>query len=246
MFEMGRQKRTRSLELPAILRGDVLVPLKIDITLGGARYVDTFTWNLDTESCPEEFAARTCADLNLHPGFQTRICLQITEQVEAFRTIVDVIKMALQDESSPISLKMKEPQLMVVGIRHQTLDYSDKFHWDLMSTVVTPELFASITCSDLGLPSEMEPAISHKIRELIFRSMIHMIEDPASPEITTNSAIAKVMIIQSAQSVDMGTKLWKTAKPSTAEEQAYVPMPNLPDTKFGQGTKDTNSSIWTV
>lgn len=53
-----------------------------------------------------------------------------------------------------------------------------------MSTVVTPELFASITCSDLGLPSEMEPAISHKIRELIFRSMIHMIEDPTSPEVT--------------------------------------------------------------
>lgn len=51
--------------LPAFLYDeDILVPLKCDVTLLGARYVDTFTWNLYRSALtPDRFAARTVADL---------------------------------------------------------------------------------------------------------------------------------------------------------------------------------------
>lgn len=46
--------------LPSILFGhDTLIPIKIDITISGARYVDTFCWKLyNSISTPDEFAWR--------------------------------------------------------------------------------------------------------------------------------------------------------------------------------------------
>jgi hypothetical protein len=43
---------------------DVLIPVKCDVTFGGARFVDSFSWNLyHSMMTPAEFASRTCADL---------------------------------------------------------------------------------------------------------------------------------------------------------------------------------------
>ena len=95
-------------QLPSILVGDsVLLPVKIDITISGnfisaiqyflsipqsshfsekfttgARYVDTFCWKLyNSMLTPDQFAWRLCTDLNLPLCFQSRISLQISEQV---------------------------------------------------------------------------------------------------------------------------------------------------------------------
>ena len=60
--------------IPNFLLHDVLVPLKIDVTYKGARYVDTFCWNLYHPALlPEEFAMRTCHDLNFPIGFHQKI-----------------------------------------------------------------------------------------------------------------------------------------------------------------------------
>ena len=62
---------------------DTLVPLKVDISYRGARYVDTFCWNCNPQTncmSPYEFACITCADVNLPDGFQWKIALQIQEQ----------------------------------------------------------------------------------------------------------------------------------------------------------------------
>lgn len=175
---VGMNEIVKISDIPAILRGsNVLVPIKIDITYLGARFVDTFCWNLDSKMTPYQFALRTCHDMNLPSGFHVRISLQIAEQIQSFKIIVSILRAAFL-KGMTNACKLYEPQIIVIGIRHNTIDYSDKFIWNPMSSSVTPESFASTTCSDLGLPSEMEPAIAHKIREILFRLMISWMDDP--------------------------------------------------------------------
>lgn len=63
------------------------------------------------------------------------------------------------------------------------LDFADKFYWDLGSNDVTPEQLARTTCSDLGLPGDMEPAIAHKVRETLFRLVCTWMDDPKILEV---------------------------------------------------------------
>ena len=54
------------------------------VCIVGARYVDTFCWKLyNSILTPDQFAWRLCGDLNLPLTFQSRISLQISEQVAA-------------------------------------------------------------------------------------------------------------------------------------------------------------------
>lgn len=230
-------------EIPAFLKGNVLVPLKIDLTYNGARLVDTFSWNL-YNSCftADEFALMTCLDLNLASGFREKISQQIQEQIDAFVDIVEIIKEHAKDVVPNWSTKIREHQVITMGIRHNTLDYTDKISWDPMSSSITPEQFAYITCKDLGLPAELRPAISNKIRETLFRWVISLIEHPENTETAVIAEFkvsdTKVSLPQSYSAVEMATSLWKRAKPSTIEESAAVPQPLLPQDKV------TNASIW--
>lgn len=235
---------------PAVIRGrKVLVPLKIDLTHGGARHVDSFCWDIfgSTKMSPYEFAARTCADLNLHPAFQTKIALQIAEQVESFESIIALIKMTLRNDLLPNIHKIREKININISIRHGTIDYSDKFIWDPMCSAITPEKFARTTVADLGLPADMEPVIAFKIRETLFRNMISWLDDPnlveTVPTISAEEALSKVSeikisLVSATQAVDMATNLWKRAKPSSVDDHAYTPMPYM------SLDKDSNASIW--
>jgi hypothetical protein len=111
-----------------------------------------------------------------------------------------------------------------------------------MSSCITPEQFAYVTCKDLGLPTDLRPAISNKIRETLFRWVISLIEHPESTETAVAAEFkvsdTKVSLAQSYQAVEMATSLWKRAKPSTMEESAAVPQPLLP------AERNTNAAIW--
>ena len=76
------KEMTTQEDIPAFLKGNVLVPLKIDVTYNGARLVDTFSWNL-YNSCMtiDEFALMTCVDLNLSNGFQEKIKQPLAEEL---------------------------------------------------------------------------------------------------------------------------------------------------------------------
>lgn len=243
MSDIQCSSATNNDDFPAFLKGNVLVPLKIDITYNGARLVDTFSWNL-YNSCltVEEFALMTCIDLNLSSGFQEKIKQQVQEQINAFSDIVDLIKTHAASIVNNWSTKIREHQVITMGIRHNTLDYTDKISWDPMSSAITPEQFAYITCKDLGLPTDLRPAISNKIRETLFRWVISLIENPESTETAVNAEFkvtdTKVSLAQSYQAVEMATSLWKRAKPSTMEESAAVPQPLLPVDKI------SNASVW--
>lgn len=106
---------------------------------------------------------------------------------------------------------------------------------------ITPEIFASTTCADLGLPADMEPAISHKIRENILRSIVSWMDDGSidatQASVKSNSEL-KVSLVQPNQAVDMIANLCKRAKPNSVDDQAAIPQPMLPI------DKDSNSHFW--
>jgi hypothetical protein len=106
----------------------------------------------------------------------------------------------------------------------------------------TPEDFASVTCADLGLPSEMEPAISHKIRETFFRWLLSILQNPLCEDLSLQKEFqvsdSKIALVPGSQTVDMITNLWKRAKPNSIDESAAVPQPQLPS------DKESNSEIW--
>jgi hypothetical protein len=109
--------------IPALLFDpELLVPIKIDITFSGARYVDSFCWKLyDSMMSPEEFAARTCADLSLSVGFQHKIALQISEQITAYRDIISMFQ--LDDRLGDLWQKaIPEKIQMMIGIRFNCID----------------------------------------------------------------------------------------------------------------------------
>lgn len=232
-------------DIPAILREEnILIPIKIDITTNGARIVDSFSWSIyNNYMSIDEFALRTCIDLNIPSSFQNKIMLQMKEQIESYHELILLIKDYGPKIVTNWSQKISEILTITMGIRHNSLDYTDKIYWDPMSMDLTPESFAYITCKDLGLPSEIRSAISNKIRETIFRWLISLIEYPDKLDHTSNIAEfkvsdIKVTIAQHPNTVDMATSLWKRAKPNTYEETATIPQPLLPSDKY------SNAHIW--
>jgi hypothetical protein len=229
--------------VPTILRPpNVLAPLKIDITYRGVRLVDTLTWDIYNPSMlPEEFAAVMCSDMNLPPGMHERITLQIREQIESYQEIINCVFRYAHCIPN-WDRKINQTQVITIGIRHGTIDYSDQIDWDPMMENFTPEDFASVTCADLGLPSEMEPAISHKIRETFFRWLLSILQNPLCEDLSLQKEFqvsdSKIALVPGSQTVDMITNLWKRAKPNSIDESAAVPQPQLPS------DKESNSEIW--
>ena len=197
---------------------------------------------------PDEFSARTCSDMSLPPAFNHKISIQITEQISSYREIISLFH---SDSlfAHKLLKNIQNPIQMMVGLRHNNLDYLDKFTWDLYSysNGADPEIFARKTCEDLGLPLEMEPAISHRIRESLMKIIISSIElndsskQQSAPDLyqETESDI-KISLVQPNISVDMISNLCKRAKPHTAEDQAYIPQPMLPKNRY------TNALIWDI
>ncbi len=158
------------LVLPSLLLDpEMLVPVKIDITYKGARLVDSFCMSIKSSPYDVlEVSWQTCTDYNLPSGFQWRVYLQIQEHIVAYREIVNTFLTA-NDVPCTDYPNMNSLLSFHVALRHGTVDYSDKFHWDATAASCSPEDFAKITCADLGLPMEMEPAIAHRIRESVMR-----------------------------------------------------------------------------
>ena len=105
---------------------------------------------------------------------------------------------------------------------------------------ISPEIFARTTCADLGLPGDMEPAIAHKIRENMLRSIVTWMDEghEDAGEICRINSETKVSLVQTNQAVDMIANLCKRAKPNSVDDQAAIPQPMLPQ------SKDSNANVW--
>lgn len=156
--------------LPAILLEgnghEIMLPLKLDVTFGGTRIVDSVCWNLyNSRMTTAEFVLRTCKDLDLPQSFHSRIKMQLDEQLNAYKDIIHLIKLFLVHIPAWQS-KVKELQSIPIGVRHNELDYSDNVLWDPMDEQITPESFAREVCEDLrimkattGIQTQGEKAI---------------------------------------------------------------------------------------
>ena len=211
------------------------------------RYIDSFTWKLfNPLMSPEDFAIRTCADMALNEAFSWKIALQIIEQNDSYIQLFDSLLMTIEMNPALISI-LENPIEMIIAIRHNSIDYSDRFMWILKGVSTDPETFARKTREDLGLPFEMESVIAYKIRETMIKSIANFVEDPESYVCRTASSVLdpfseasgiKVSLVPSHISTDMSSLLWKKARPTSQDEQAAISQPKLPI------DVNSNSSIW--
>lgn len=230
--------------LPSILLQDpLLVPIKLDITYCGARLVESFSWNISSSHISiREFAVQTCMDLNLPLGFEPKITSQIKEQADGYKDIVYILTHFAAEVVTGWKEKIREVQIITLGLRHNSLDYSDKVYWNPMSNDPTPESYATLTCRELGLPLELRPAISYKIRESLFRWLIAMLEYPDNTDIGTVEEFkvpeTKISMGHHPHTVEMMSNLWKRAKPAMIEDQSSIPQPLL------SSDKNSNAGVW--
>jgi hypothetical protein len=121
-----------------------------------------------------------------------------------------------------------------------------------MMSDITPEEFSRITCADLKLPAEMEPIISYKIREIIFRTLFKWMDDSDKGKMTIKSeskidstqpdssraSDIKINLISPHEAIDTVISMWKKSKPSNADEINLSQQPLLPQ------HKDSNIMCW--
>mmetsp|Transcript_1738 Transcript_1738/g.3263 ORF Transcript_1738/g.3263 Transcript_1738/m.3263 type:complete len:239 (+) Transcript_1738:115-831(+) len=164
--------------------GDVLVPIKIDVTHGDGRHFDSFCWNLyNSFLTPEEFVWQSCLEENLPSELVPRIVAQLQEQVAAFKSLAALVATSGDD----VALRQRLGKVMTeVCVRSNVIEYSDSFQWNDYGVGAGPEDFARQTCADLGLPAEMQPVIALRTRESIFREVLsaleraEMLQEPSS------------------------------------------------------------------
>lgn len=158
---------------------EILIPIRIDIEHNSGRIVDFFMWNLNENLIsPEQFAMITGQDMDLPSVVQQQIAASIKSQVEEYTDLVTI--------QLP-----RDVDIHVIINMSCNLDknlYEDKFEWDLTNNNVTPEQFAKYVVTDMGLPLEFLPAISHSLHETILKLKKDCIDGRLPQEIFNQSA----------------------------------------------------------
>lgn len=141
---------------------EVLIPIKINVENPNSTHkvVDFFMWNLnETLITPNQFAEILCTDLELPNSMQQQIAESILQQIEDYNYV------------SSLQYTPGNPCIVIIDLSVSLSKklYQDKFEWDLNQTQITPEKFAHIVVSDIGLALEFKPAIAHALHEVIVR-----------------------------------------------------------------------------
>jgi chromatin structure-remodeling complex subunit SFH1 len=135
----------------------VLIPIRLDLPLPNGRLQDTFLWNLyETLITPDAFAQTMGHDLELPPQVVAAIAAQICDQLAEYAPVAQI---ALPDSSGETST------VCSITVVLDDVVYTDRFQWDIANTLIPPEQFAKLICSDLGLRSEFAPSIAAGIYE---------------------------------------------------------------------------------
>ncbi|KAK5638708.1 hypothetical protein RI129_013003 [Pyrocoelia pectoralis] len=120
------------------VKGELLVPIRLDMEIEGQKLRDTFTWNKNESMiAPEQFAEVLCDDLDLNPlTFVPAIAQSIRQQLEAFPS-----------ESTGIMEDSCDQRVII------------KLNIHVGNTSLVDQL-----CSELGLGGEFVTAIAYSIR----------------------------------------------------------------------------------
>ncbi|EJD52064.1 SNF5-domain-containing protein, partial [Auricularia subglabra TFB-10046 SS5] len=81
-----------------------------------------------------------------------------------------------EDDDAPEAKAPQEPEedlriVVNIDILVGSMNLKDQFEWDIVNSSNSPEHFAEVYCSDLGLGGEFKTAVAHCIRE---QSQVHM------------------------------------------------------------------------
>uniref|UniRef100_A0A8C7MRK0 SWI/SNF related BAF chromatin remodeling complex subunit B1 n=1 Tax=Oncorhynchus kisutch TaxID=8019 RepID=A0A8C7MRK0_ONCKI len=136
-------------------QAEVLVPIRLDMEIDGQKLRDAFTWNMNEKlMTPEMFAEILCDDLDLNPlAFAPAIASAIRQQIESYPT--DSILDEQTDQRVIIKLNIHVGNISLV----------DQFEWDMLERENSPETFALMLCSELGLGGgEFVTTIAYSIR----------------------------------------------------------------------------------
>lgn len=231
----------RSL-LPDVLNfeaeDDVLVPIRIDINDTNGRYLDNFCWNIyNSPLTPEEFAWKTCMEENMPSEFIPRIATQIAEQVDSYHAFLDLV---VSSSSNEATIDYLRSMVADVTIRSSVVEYSDSFQWDAYRPLCNPEDFAKQTCFDLGLPSEMQPAIAFRLREILIRSLLdllekaNLLEKPAS--VSDMVSNIKIRLLQPNVVVEQISETWR--------QSLIADVPKDTGASYYSENKQTNACNW--
>ncbi|CAF3945773.1 unnamed protein product, partial [Adineta steineri] len=130
-----------------------LVPIRLDMEIEGQKLRDTFTWNKNEQLItPEMYAEILCDDLDLNTmAFVPAIAQAIRQQLESHHNDF------LEDNSDQrITIKL--------NIHVGNVSLVDQFEWDMSDKHNSPEEFARVLASELGLGGEFVTAIAYSIR----------------------------------------------------------------------------------
>lgn len=152
----GRKSRELLIPQPTLRETEQmteqLVPLKIDVSTENFQLKDYLLWNADDRTVPLKlFVESTLEDYGLPLNLASEVAKRLQNQINQFHPHI------VTESDIRIVIKLD----ITVG-RHSL---KDQFEWDINSKDPTPEQFAAVTVSELGLPPEFGPIIAHAIRE---------------------------------------------------------------------------------
>lgn len=156
---------------------DILIPIKLSLENPNSTHklVDFFMWNINEPLItPTQFAEILCNDLDLPNSMQSQIAESINHQIEDYQF---VNSLQFSPEIGPCVV------IIELSVNLNKKLYQDKFEWDLNQSIVTPEMFSHIVVSDLGLPLEFKPAISHSLHEIVTKIKKDILEGSYNNEI---------------------------------------------------------------
>ncbi|KAH3899434.1 related to Chromatin structure-remodeling complex subunit SFH1 [Saccharomycodes ludwigii] len=166
-----------------------LVPIKLDFeTAQGYKINDFFTWNLNDPLTPEDFVKIYLIDLGVSPSSS------ITVFNTLYNTILKSIESQLQEYGPLAHVVLPEIHVVVNLTCHIGQSFfEDNFQWnlggstetgtdvhgvykDIPSSSITPEQYAEIVVSDLGLQREFVGLISFSLHEVILKLKKRILE----------------------------------------------------------------------
>ncbi|EGX45020.1 hypothetical protein AOL_s00173g121 [Orbilia oligospora ATCC 24927] len=165
------EQSTKAAELP-----EVLLPILFEKDIDSTKKIrENFTWNLyEADITPERFARQLCLDLELDPR------LIVDDLVTAIRTtcqewapiaclalpetFVDPITGAIGYYLFPVKLNVQ------CGVDTLT----DQFLYNMFEEEFTPEMFANVTCNDIGYHGEFRGAVTTAMREELLKAKKEM------------------------------------------------------------------------
>lgn len=147
-------------ELDAIAEApEVLVPIRLGLDFEDYKITDFFMWNVNEKVLtPEQFAIITCQDMDLPVGYTNNIASSIKAQLQEYAELASV----------PLPEGAGMNVIIQLSILMDSRLFEDKFEWDMCGDM-TPEQFARIVVTDMGIAGEFYPAIAHALHESLLR-----------------------------------------------------------------------------